>query len=498
MSRFSLFLALLLVLPTVAHCATPDGHAVYQSHCASCHDNPAATNAPSKSALEILSRASIVLSLQSGSMKDQGKSLTAEEKRAVADFLTPSDETKRHFALASNPRASSGFYGNGMLGRALGLKEDWGITLGGLIHLDGDWLTSGGLKPNAITGNFLLGVNLSVDTEKALHIPGGQFGIEFIEFQGADTNGQAGTVQGYNNLTGGPPFGRIELLQMWWHQMLFNNRLMFKVGKLNGAAEFNTVTAPVPVSDPKMLDGSISDLTFAPSGLNPTMDNRLPAYYNTAYGGLVAFEPTKSFYVQYGIFDGNGARNVQTGLHVLPNINAYKFHIAEASYAWRLGSQGKPGRFAAGGWHQTGKLSTPSPSITQDGDSGFYAFGAQRLWYERPGHDSAGLESFYQYGYTNSRAAAATRYGGGGVSAVSLIHARPSDSFGVGVAWSRLNHTPGSEFRHDEFMWQAYYKAVLIPWKLAALVAYSSIPSPGAQQNIPWANALTARLIILF
>jgi hypothetical protein len=67
--------------------------------------------------------------------------LTAEEKRPVADFLTPSDETKRHFALASNPRASSGFYGNGMLGRALGLKEDWGITLGGSMHANRAWLS---------------------------------------------------------------------------------------------------------------------------------------------------------------------------------------------------------------------------------------------------------------------------------------------------------------------------------------------------------------------
>jgi mono/diheme cytochrome c family protein len=66
---------LLFSIPSVAFSANqPAGRATYQSHCASCHDNPAATQAPSKSALEILSRASIVLSLESGAMKDQGKS----------------------------------------------------------------------------------------------------------------------------------------------------------------------------------------------------------------------------------------------------------------------------------------------------------------------------------------------------------------------------------------------------------------------------------------
>jgi porin len=258
------------------------------------------------------------------------------------------------------------------------------------------------------------------------------------------------------------------------------------------------VLAPVPVADPKLSDWTISDLLYAPSGMNPILAGRLPAFYDTAYGAILMFEPAKSFYAQYGVFDGNGANSVKTGLDLLPDINSYKFHIAEAGYAWRLGSQGKPGKIGAGGSHQTGRLLTPASTV-RNGDSGFYAFGSQRLWYQHPQVNAAGLESFCQFGYTNSAAAvAATRYAGAGITAVSLLRGRPADSFGVGLAWSRLNHSPGSQFRSSEIMWQAYYKAVLIPWRLVAVGAYSAIPTPGERPGIPAANALTARLIFLF
>jgi len=82
---------------------------------------------------------------------------------------------------------------------------------------------------------------------------------------------------------------------------------------------------------------------------------------------------------------------------------------------------------------------------------------------------------------------------------------------GVGLAWSNLHDAPGAgafffpnmasasaSFRVQEFIWQAYYQMVLIPWGLALEAVYSSIPKPGARPDIPSAHALTARLIALF
>jgi porin len=497
-----------------------DGAVTYKSHCASCHDNSAATRAPSMEALQTMSVDRIVQSLESGSMKDQGAGLTADEKRGVAEYLTgksataaqtaASDQAKLRFGLSANPRAASGFFGNGMLGRALGIKEGSGVAIGGLLILDGNWLMAGGVKPNSLSGNFLLGLNLSIDTAKAFHIPGGQVGAEFLEFNGSNTNGYAGSVQLYNGLTGSPPLNRQELHQLWWRQNLFGEKLVLKFGKLNGTSEFNTVLMPVLVVEPKMQDWTISDLVYAPSGINPTLFARLPGYYNTAYGATVSFLPTKSFYASYGIFDGNLARYVQTGLNLGPDFNGYRFNIGEAGYAWRAGSQGKPGRIAAGAWHQTGQLLTPAGTYV-NGASGFYAFGSQRLWYNHPGEDSSGLGSFYQFGYSNSGSAIATRYAGAGLTGVALVPKRPADTMGVGLAWSRLNQTPGAgafffpevpsastSLRPGELMCQGYYQAVLIPWKLVLVAAYTSIPTPGERPDLPWAHALTVRLDVLF
>lgn len=62
---------------------------------------------------------------------------------------------------------------------------------------------------------------------------------------------------------------------------------------------------------------------------------------------------------------------------------------------------------------------------------------------------------------------------------------------GVGLAWSNLNDasaagafffpnvpSASTSFRGQELMWQAYYQAVLIPWGLVPLAAYTSIPTP--------------------
>jgi hypothetical protein len=53
---------------------------------------------------------------------------------------------------------------------------------------------------------------------------------------------------------------------------------------------------------------------MVPPAENPTLFGRLPSLPNTAYGAEVTIAPTKQLYISYGIFDGNNARGVQTGI----------------------------------------------------------------------------------------------------------------------------------------------------------------------------------------
>jgi len=66
----------------------PDGGAVYQKSCASCHQQPTAgSRAPTRDVLATIAPESILTSLTTGNMFRQGSELTDAERRAVAGFL---------------------------------------------------------------------------------------------------------------------------------------------------------------------------------------------------------------------------------------------------------------------------------------------------------------------------------------------------------------------------------------------------------------------------
>jgi polyvinyl alcohol dehydrogenase (cytochrome) len=74
-----------LSLATAMQCQ--DGAAIYKSKCASCHES-AATHAPSRAALKQMYPESVLQTMEIGSMKPFAASLSADERRAVALFIT--------------------------------------------------------------------------------------------------------------------------------------------------------------------------------------------------------------------------------------------------------------------------------------------------------------------------------------------------------------------------------------------------------------------------
>ena len=220
----------------------------------------------------------------------------------------------------------------------------------------------------------------------------------------------------------------------------------------------------------------------------------LPGYYNSAWGITTTLAPSKNSYVSYGLFDGNLARGVQTGIKVGPTINSYSFQILEGGHSWELGEQKKPGIFAVGGWFQTGKLSTTT-GITEHGALGIYCFGSQRLWFKNPSIDKSGITFFYQFGITDSITLPFPKYLGLGLTGFALIPKRPDDSLGIGLALAWLNKRT---FTHKtECMLQAYYQFKLIESSyLEAALTY--MPRPGLPNSKPHTVTFTARIIALF
>jgi porin len=217
-------------------------------------------------------------------------------------------------SITGNPAAENELPGTGLAGRLLHLPEDSGLRLGGLWLVDTNGLISGGAQPGKWSSNSALIIGANFDAEKLLDWKGASFGIQFLQFNGQDTNGQAGSVQGYNSLPGAKPLDRSELYQLWYRQTLLDDKIIFRIGKTIPTYDFNNVARPVPTRDEALSIPAVTGLLYTPVFVNPTLLGAIGGYYNSVYGVTVTLAPTKNSYLNYGFYDGNVARGVQTGL----------------------------------------------------------------------------------------------------------------------------------------------------------------------------------------
>ncbi|MBI3678874.1 MAG: PQQ-binding-like beta-propeller repeat protein [Acidobacteria bacterium] len=67
--------------------AAQDPRALYNKHCAVCHEASEATRAPAPSSLKVMSPEAVLRSLDAGTMQEQARPLSAEERRTLAVHL---------------------------------------------------------------------------------------------------------------------------------------------------------------------------------------------------------------------------------------------------------------------------------------------------------------------------------------------------------------------------------------------------------------------------
>lgn len=92
----------ILLLAFASTCFAQDGAAIYQQHCAACHDSPKG-RIPSLSALRAMNASAILRALETGTMRQQGKDLSSQERVAVSAYLSGKGAPKvaEYSALAS-------------------------------------------------------------------------------------------------------------------------------------------------------------------------------------------------------------------------------------------------------------------------------------------------------------------------------------------------------------------------------------------------------------
>ncbi len=103
--------------------ADPDGRAVYEARCASCHDSPGTqARIPARGELAVRSPESIVSAMFEGAMLTQASGLSMDEGRALARFITG-----KEFSAAADPAAGKCAAPAGRLSPAAGDWNGWGV-----------------------------------------------------------------------------------------------------------------------------------------------------------------------------------------------------------------------------------------------------------------------------------------------------------------------------------------------------------------------------------
>lgn len=156
---------------------------------------------------------------------------TVANNTSIQTETDQTNPTSYDNAVSGNPVFIKFDPGTGLLGRELKIPEDWGVRLGGISLADSNKIFTGGKKPGAFSANNLLILGVVVNTEKKLGWKGGDIGVNFLQFNGQNTNGYAGTLPGYDSTSPLAPFNRTELYEYWFAQDIITDKLKIRIGK---------------------------------------------------------------------------------------------------------------------------------------------------------------------------------------------------------------------------------------------------------------------------
>jgi porin len=356
---------------------------------------------------------------------------------------------------------------------ALGVTGDWGglraqsieegLTLAGYVVLDVSRNFQGGLDTEATPVRYVLDLSACLDTERALHWPGGTALLEFQSHDGPNATEQlAGDLLGFDN-TDARAF--VQIYQLWYEQSFAPEAVRVKIGKIDASCDFSVMDHGKEFINSTM---AYSVAMFP-----------LPTYPDPAPGVLAFWQPNDHLALGAGAFYAN---RHDTFLDLAGHPSSGRgssggmFYIAEITAHWSVGTL--PGHAGVGGWAHTGTFQTLDGD-SKKGAGGCYFFGDQTLWSD---DDASGLREiglFVDGGVTNPRLNAVTRQIGGGLAVTGLLPGRPDDLAGVGAAWVHIGHSAGTT-HEDELSVEVFYKCVLTPWaSLKADLQY--LRHPGAE-----------------
>ena len=139
-----LVLLSLVISPILAQTNNPDGKEIFNMNCIDCHLNQE-LKAPSIDSLKMMSRESIIQSMESGIMKMQSSDLSKPEINAIAEYLQPiapsidtSGFCSGELSVEAGPNWTS--WGNSLNQKRFQKESVSRINLGNISNLGLKWV----------------------------------------------------------------------------------------------------------------------------------------------------------------------------------------------------------------------------------------------------------------------------------------------------------------------------------------------------------------------
>lgn len=334
--------------------------------------------------------------------------------------------------------------------------EERGVAIGGEYIAEFSTVFEGGVRE---TGSFrnLLTLDTELDLGTIAGLDGGTVFLQYLSVN-SESGGSmdSGDIQVYSNIENDKHLDVI--FELWYQQVLLDERLRLKIGKVDANSEFALVDVA-------------GDFTNSSAGFSPTVFT-FPSYPDAAMSvnvfGTIFDGDAYALTLGYGLYDGAAADGVPTGRQGPASFfsgdrSSDLFHIWQGELTWDdLGGGDRwlgEGRLSAGLWYHTGDFER-FDGETDEGALGFFLTAEQRLLVDE---GDRGLYAFVQVGLADESVSEIEEHYAGGLVLRGVTDLRPDDSIGVYLSLADLSDEPGAGFDDDEFVVDAYYRVQLTP-----------------------------------
>jgi porin len=402
-------------------------------------------------------------------------------------------------------------------------------------YLFGDWLgarvdlADEGIKPQAlfITDPFadvaggrrrglteydLLALDLLLDTDKLFGLPGGEFHIGFANNSGTSLSqkyvGNNFPVQLADVADANP-----RLTYLSYTQSLFDDKLSVRFGRLT----INSVYGEEFAGSQYFKAFTSVAFDLVPLGIFLNAPGAF-GYPLTTWGARVKFEPTESFYVMAGCYDGDPDVKEGDKHGVDFTMRGPPFVIGEIGYRRNYGkdASGLPGNLKLGAYYNGGSAEVfDSGPAGRTGETvqaryGFYLVGDQALMRWGDAAEKRHLGMFAALVCApDQRVNTMPYFFDAGLVAYGFLPSRPRDFVGFGVAYGSysgdLRHAeelravtdPAAGVQSREMTVELNYGCTVRPGLLVQ-PSLQYLVNPGGDRAVPNALAIGLNVVLNF